>query len=107
MRRPADCTTKGEIRTEIDRLDRELVSLLAERFAYVGRMAQLKSSPADALDQGRIDDVFAKVAAEASRHQLDADLIRSLWQTLMQWNVAWEARNIGKRAGSDSAAVSR
>ncbi len=107
MLRPADCRTKGEIRTEIDRLDRELIALLAARFGYIRRMAQLKTSPADALDQGRVDDVLAKVAAEASRHQLDPGLIQSLWQTLMDWNIAWEASAIGKVPGSTSSLQAR
>jgi isochorismate pyruvate lyase len=51
---PAECRTKDDIRAEIDRLDRELMALLAARFGYVRRMAELKSSPADAHDQGRV-----------------------------------------------------
>jgi isochorismate pyruvate lyase len=99
---PADCKTKDEIRSEIDRLDRELVALLAVRFAYVRRMAELKSTPADALDQRRVDDVLTKVAAEASRNQLDPGLIRSMWRPLIDWNIAWEAGAIGKRTGTGS-----
>ena len=38
-RRPEDCHSKSEIRAEIDRLDRALVEMLAERFTYVRRMA--------------------------------------------------------------------
>ncbi len=102
MRRPADCQTKDEIRTEIDRLDRELVALLAERFAYVRRMAELKSSPAEAHDPRRVDEVLAKVVAGAVGHQLDPGLIQSLWRTLIDWNIAYEASAIGKSASANS-----
>jgi isochorismate pyruvate lyase len=99
MPAPAECRTKEEVRAEIDRLDRELVQLLGERFAYVRRMAEMKNSPAEADDPARIDEVLARVETEARAAGLDADLIRALWQRLIDWNVAWERGAIG--AGDD------
>jgi isochorismate pyruvate lyase len=95
MPAPEDCNTKEEIRAEIDRLDRELIALFGERFAYVRRMAELKRSPADAADPRRVDDVLAKVAAEAEAVGLDRELVLALWQRLIDWNIAWERRSIG------------
>ncbi len=106
MLRPADCQTKDEIRAEIDRLDRELVALLADRFSYVRRMAQLKTSPAEARDSRRVDEVLARVVAEAGTHELDRGLIHSLWQILIDWNIAWEAGAIGKDKGAGSSTES-
>jgi isochorismate pyruvate lyase len=94
MPSPAQCTTKDEIRAEIDRLDRELIGLLGERFAYVRRMAQIKASPTDALDQGRVEDVLHRVVAEAKARGLDAGLIEAMWRLLIDWNVAFEERTI-------------
>ena len=47
-RRPEDCQNMDHVRAEIDRIDVELVSLIAERFAYVDRAWQFKKTPADA-----------------------------------------------------------
>lgn len=99
MPAPADCTSKEEVRGEIDRIDTELVQKLAERFAYVRRMAELKRDPADAYDARRIDDVLSRIRAEATALNLDADLAAALWQTLIDWNVAYEARTIGTAPG--------
>jgi isochorismate pyruvate lyase len=99
MPAPADCTTKAEIRAEIDRLDRALIALLGERFAYVRRMAELKQDPDEALDRNRVEDVLAKVVAEAMAKGLDPDLIESMWRQLIDWNVAFEARTIGGQGG--------
>lgn len=96
MPSPADCTTKEEIRAEIDRLDRELLTLMGERFAYIRRMAELKREPGEAYDAGRVDEVLAKVAAEARRQGLDPALMESLWRRLIEWNVAFERRTIGR-----------
>jgi len=99
MPAPADCTTKAEIRAEIDRLDRALIALLGERFAYVRRMAELKQDPDEALDPNRVEDVVAKVVAEARAKGLDPALIEAMWRQLIDWNVAFEARTIGAQGG--------
>lgn len=97
MRAPADCRTKEDVRAEIDRLDRELIALLAERFAYVRRMAEIKREPAEALAQDRIDDVLDKVGARAEAAGLDGGLIRDMWRSLIDWNVEYERRTIAAR----------
>ncbi len=91
---PAECRTKEEVRAEIDRLDTELIGLLAERFAYVRRMAALKSEAADAYDRGRIEAILARIRTEAAARGLDPALAESLWQRLIDWNVAWEKQAI-------------
>jgi isochorismate pyruvate lyase len=81
-----------------------LIALLAERFGYVRRMAEIKQEPAEAHAQGRIDDVLDKVAAEAEAAGLDGGLIREMWRSLIDWNVAYERRTIaGRRQGSSPA----
>jgi isochorismate pyruvate lyase len=99
-RKPADCTTKAHIRTEIDRLDAELVALLTERFAYVQRMAELKTSPDEALVPERVDEVIDRVAAAAQQSGLDEELTRDLWRRLIEWNIEFERRTIAKRLAS-------
>jgi len=100
MLKPADCHNKPEIRAEIDRIDRALVDLLVERFGYVRRMAELKQDPGEAYIQERVDEVLDRVAAEAEAKGLGADLVRSMWKTLIDWNVDYESRTIAARKQS-------
>ncbi|MBB3929434.1 isochorismate pyruvate lyase [Kaistia hirudinis] len=100
-RAPEDCHSKQDIRVEIDRLDRELVEKLAERFAYVRRMAELKSDPSEALVPGRIGEVLDRVAATARAAGFDEELARELWARLIDWNVAFERDTIARRLGTD------
>ncbi|MCC6735966.1 MAG: chorismate mutase [Bauldia sp.] len=93
----AECQTKEEIRAEIDRLDVELLELLAQRFGYVRRMAEVKRSPSDAYDEDRIDAVLGLVRRESEKHGLDVGLTESLWRRLIEWNVAFEERSIGRK----------
>ena len=66
--RPAkDCANMDEVRAEIDRLDKALVDLVAERFTYVDRAWQLKDSPDQAVVPWRIQQVVDKVRAHAEQ----------------------------------------
>lgn len=95
-----ECQTKEDVRAEIDRIDVALVALLAERFGYVRRMAELKRSPADAYDEDRIEAVLTLVRREAEVRGLDVDLADGLWRKLIDWNVAFEERSIGRKAAT-------
>ncbi|MCB9993962.1 MAG: chorismate mutase [Hyphomicrobiaceae bacterium] len=87
---PDDCMTKEDVRAEIDRLDRHLVALFAERHQYVTRMAELKDDPHEAFDAARIDAVIAKTRARAAELDLDEDQAEEIWRTLIDWNVNYE-----------------
>ena len=96
-RAPADCVSMAELRVEIDRLDRALVALLADRAGYIDRAAELK--PAEGLPariDARVEDVAAKVRAAAEARALDPDLIEDLWRRLMEWSIAREERVLGR-----------
>jgi len=101
MPKPVDCKTKEDIRSEIDRLDKQLVGLLAERFGYVRRMAELKSNPDEAFVQHRIDEVLDRVSSEAVAAGLDGELVREIWRRLIDWNVDYERQTIAERPRSD------
>lgn len=92
----AECQTKEEVRSEIDRIDTVLVAVLAERFGYVRRMAELKRSPSDAYDEDRIEAVLNLVRRESEKQGLDVELAESLWRRLIDWNIAYEERSIGR-----------
>ena len=100
-RTPAEARTREEVRAEIDRLDRELVRLLGERFGFVRRMAEIKSDPAEAYLQDRVDAVLANVLDEARKQGLDPALAEKLWRLLIDWNVEFERKAITTRQKQD------
>jgi len=97
---PAECRTREDIRREIDRLDRDLVDLLVERFGYIQRMAEIKNDPDEARIDSRVDDVLAKVTELARERGLDVGLATELWTRLMDWNIEWERATIAGRVGA-------
>jgi isochorismate pyruvate lyase len=86
----------AELRLQIDRLDRQLIALLAERAAYIDRATQLK--PIEGLPariDSRVNTVKANVRAQASTQGLDPELAESLWTQLIDWSIAREEKILG------------
>ena len=87
----------AELRVQIDRLDRQLIALLAERAGYIDRAAQLK--PAEGLPARigpRVNEVKANVRAEAVAKGLDPDLAEGVWSQLIDWSIAREEKTLGR-----------
>ncbi len=60
------CPDLASVRTHIDRIDRQIVTLLAERGAYVSQAARFKTTTADVQAPQRVAQVIAKVTALAA-----------------------------------------
>lgn len=87
---PEDCRTMEELRGEIDRLDAALVGLLARRQAFIERAAAIKSNRAAVRDEARIEDVIAKVLAEAHAKGLSAAIAEPVWRVLVERSIEHE-----------------
>lgn len=87
---PAECQTKEDVRSEINRIDQALISLFAERHSYVTRMAEIKTDPHEANDPARIEAVIGRVRDAALALDLDEDQAELLWRTLIDWNINYE-----------------
>ena len=98
---PADCRTKEDVRTEIDRIDQALLTLFAERHRYVTRMAEIKTDPHEAFDPKRVDAVIGKQRKRAEELGLDEDQAELMWRTLIDWNVNYEKGIIVARRRSE------
>lgn len=85
-----DCRTMDEVRLEIDRIDRALVALLAERQGYVEQAGRIKPARAAVRDAARIEDVVAKVLAEARRTGLAPEIAEPVWRLLIERSIAHE-----------------
>jgi len=62
------CGNLAEVRANIDRLDDEIVRLIAERAMYVKDAARFKQDSFQVSAPARQAEVFDKVAALAARH---------------------------------------
>lgn len=97
MKAPHDCATMAELRQSIDTLDRNLVEILAKRFAYIDRAAELKSATGlPARVPERVDEVLANIRAHATELGLDPDLLERFWRDMIEASIAREENLMGR-----------
>ena len=87
---PENCRTMVEVRAGVDALDRELVALVARRFAYMRAAARIKSDRGMVRDEERKAAVIAAAQAEAQALGAPAERIAALWEALVESSIAYE-----------------
>jgi isochorismate pyruvate lyase len=80
----------AEVRQGVDELDRALVALLAERQGYMDAAARIKQDRNVVRDVPRIEDVVAKVKAEAQKVGLSPAIAEPVWRVLIDRSIAYE-----------------
>lgn len=86
----AGCQTMQDVRAAIDHLDRALVALLAERQRYIEAAARIKSRADEVRLPWRIEDVVAKVLAEAEITGLSKRIAEPVWRELIDRSIDHE-----------------
>ena len=87
---PAHCESMDEVRRGVDRLDEEIVALLAERFRYMEAAARIKPDREAVRDEARKADVLAKVGAAAAREGAPMAEVATLYETLVETSIRYE-----------------
>lgn len=83
MTRIAQSASLAEVRDNIDRLDRQLVALIAERGAYVRQAAGFKKSAEEVPAPQRVAQVMAKVDALAVELGADPAVVDATWRAMI------------------------
>ncbi|HLO75831.1 MAG TPA: chorismate mutase [Magnetospirillum sp.] len=86
------CKNLAEVRENIDRLDRQLVPLLAERAGYVEQAAGFKATKAAVVDTDRIEQIILKVRHLAIEEGMDPDLIEHIYRSMIDAFIIHEAK---------------
>ncbi|MFZ5634930.1 MAG: prephenate dehydratase [Bacillota bacterium] len=79
--------TIGELRAEIDMVDRQIVELIGMRTRLVGKIGQLKSGPAGVRDRAREEEVVRRVRAHAAAKGADPDMIEGIYRYMISHYV--------------------
>lgn len=88
----AQCKDLAEVREHIDRLDRQLVPLLAERATYVEQAAGFKANKAAVVDTPRIEAIILKVRHLANEEGMDPDLVEHIYRSMIDAFILHEAK---------------
>ncbi len=92
---PEQCASMDDVRREIDRIDEQMVELLARRFAYVDRAWQIKQGTREHANvPWRVQQVIDKVRAHARNKGLPPALAEALWRQMIGWFIQYEAERL-------------
>jgi isochorismate pyruvate lyase len=80
----------GEVRREIDRIDRELAKLLAERQGYIEQAGRIKGERNAVRHEARIEDVVQKAREAADQHGLSHAIAEPVWRLLIEKSIEHE-----------------
>lgn len=76
-------TSIEEVRQHIDRIDRDLVSLLAHRGNLVNQAAAFKKTTEEVKAPSRVEDVIAKVRAVADECGASAEVVEKVYRAMI------------------------
>jgi isochorismate pyruvate lyase len=90
MKAPSECTNIDDIRTEIDRIDRHIVTLIGERAGYVKTAAKFKASAADVRAAERFEAMLRQRRSWAQAEGLDPGMIEELYRDMVTHFIGQE-----------------
>ncbi|KQQ55930.1 chorismate mutase [Pseudomonas sp. Leaf127] len=77
------CRSIEEVRQHIDRLDREIVTLLARRGRFVSQAAAFKSTAQDVRAPARVEQVIARVNALADEVGGNRQVVEQVYRAMI------------------------
>jgi isochorismate pyruvate lyase len=93
MKTPAECASLDEVRAEIDRIDRAIVSLIGQRAGYVHAAARFKESEAAVAAPERQASMLQARREWAQEEDLDPDVIEKLYRDLVAYFIVRETEH--------------
>ncbi|BCD68098.1 chorismate mutase [Nitratiruptor sp. YY09-18] len=85
-----ECQSLDEVRKEIDKIDEEIVRLIAKRSKYVKQAAKFKESIEDIKSEERINDVLSHVRHLAATLGISPNLVADIFKILIDKMVEME-----------------
>ncbi len=87
----------AEVRAGVDAVDRDLIALLARRFAYMDAAARIKPVRETVRDERRKAEVVANARTLAEAAGLPGGAVANLWDGLVEASIAYELAAFDRR----------
>lgn len=84
------CKNIEEVRENIDRIDRKIVKLIAERSTYVAQAAKFKKTSDDVKAPQRVEKIISKVRGLASDNGVNPDIVENIYREMINSFINFE-----------------
>ena len=91
------CASLAQVRTNIDRLDREIIAAMAERGKYVAEAGRFKQNPAAVSAPARVEAIIARVRKMAGADGLSPEVADKTYRAMIAAFEDYERAEWGKR----------
>lgn len=90
VKKPGECRSADEIRNEIDRIDRQIISLFAERHKYIEEIVKYKHDENSIVALDRKEKVISQRKNWAAESGLNPDTFKEIYTLLVESNIKHE-----------------
>lgn len=90
------CNNLDEVRKNIDRIDDEIIKLIAERGSYVLQASAFKKSDDGVRAPNRVEAVITKVRNKANEYGANPDMVEALYREMISRFVNMELEEFNK-----------
>lgn len=90
------CNSLEEVRENIDRIDDEIIKLIAERGTFVVQASSFKKDEEGVKDSGRVEKVIVKVREKAKQYGANPDMVETLYREMISRFVNMEMSEFHK-----------
>jgi len=82
--------TMTDVRTQVDRIDAELIALIAQRFECMDAAARIKQDREAVRDEGRKAQVIEHVKQCAAQAGIPVPTMAAMWEMLVETSISYE-----------------
>lgn len=84
------CKNIEEVRENIDRIDRKIVKLIAERSTYVVQAANFKKTSYDVKAPQRVEKIISKVRGLAIDNGVNPNIVENIYREMINSFINFE-----------------
>lgn len=85
-----DCRDLNEVRNNIDRIDNEIIKLIAERGSFVKQASKFKKDNQDVKAPQRVEIVIQKVKTLANEYGANPDIVEKIYREMIAGFITME-----------------
>ena len=85
------------IRSKLDKLDNNLLSLIKYRTSLVKEVLKLKEFKKEIVDKKRIRFILQKIKIKSKKLNLDPKITNRIWKNMIWSYIDYERRNFKKK----------
>ena len=87
----------SKIRSELDKLDNNLISIIKKRTNLVKKVLALKERKNQIVDKKRIKSILKNIKRKSLKNNIDPKITNRIWKNMIWSYIDFERRNFKKK----------